>query len=167
MRRCLNRWPWKAGDRSWRGSSSIRNTWKNTCTWTRWAAWLQNPPSNACWRRSRPRPIKTFPPSPASARSANKRNPSRKPPPKRSSASSISKFALVCKRQLSLCLPGVILNPVRDDLRMMAPNAVAARDGAMKDNRVFWHIMFIGASNESHPYSLLFSCSVDCLLNAK
>jgi hypothetical protein len=30
-------------------------------------------------------------------------------------------------------LPGVILNPVRDDLRMMASNAVAAREGGMKD----------------------------------
>jgi hypothetical protein len=35
--------------------------------------------------------------------------------------------------RLSLYLPGVILNPVRDDLRMMAPNPVAARDGAMKE----------------------------------
>jgi len=29
-------------------------------------------------------------------------------------------------------LPAVILNPVRDDLRMMAPKPVAARDRAMK-----------------------------------
>jgi len=34
---------------------------------------------------------------------------------------------------ISLCLPGVILNPVRDDLRMMALKPVAERDGAMKD----------------------------------
>ena len=51
-------------------------------------------------------------------------------------------FTIICKRQLSLYFPWVILNPVRDDLRMMAPKPVAARDGAMKEYRVFWHIMF-------------------------
>jgi hypothetical protein len=30
-------------------------------------------------------------------------------------------------------LPAVILNPVRDDLRMMVPKPVAAREGGMKD----------------------------------
>jgi hypothetical protein len=29
-------------------------------------------------------------------------------------------------------LPAVILNLVRDDLRMMAPNAVVSREGGMK-----------------------------------
>ena len=42
-------------------------------------------------------------------------------------------MALICITLSSLGLPAVILNPVRDDLRMMASNAVAARDGAMKD----------------------------------
>jgi hypothetical protein len=41
--------------------------------------------------------------------------------------------ALICQGELSLYFPWVILNPVRDDLRMMAPNAGAAREGAMKD----------------------------------
>jgi len=35
---------------------------------------------------------------------------------------------------------------MRDDLRMMAPNAVAAREGAMKQYRNCWYIMFIAAS---------------------
>ena len=43
------------------------------------------------------------------------------------------RLALARARQLSLYLPGVILNPVRDDLRMMAPKPVAAKEGAMKD----------------------------------
>jgi len=42
-------------------------------------------------------------------------------------------FVLARVRRLRLCLPGVFLNPVRDDLRMMAPKPVAARDGAMKE----------------------------------
>jgi len=42
-------------------------------------------------------------------------------------------MALICITLPSEGLPGVILNLVRDDLRMMASNAVAARDGAMKD----------------------------------
>ena len=41
----------------------------------------------------------------------------------------------VCNIWLAGGLPAVILNPVRDDLRMMAPNAVAARDGGMKQKR--------------------------------
>ena len=41
-------------------------------------------------------------------------------------------MVLICITLSSLGLPGVILNPVRDDLRMMAPNAGAARAGAMK-----------------------------------
>jgi len=40
---------------------------------------------------------------------------------------------LICITLSGVGLPAVILNLVRDDLRMMAPNAVAARDGAMKD----------------------------------
>jgi len=46
-----------------------------------------------------------------------------------------SKTALIRKRRLSLCLPGVILNPVRDDLRMMASKPVAAKEGGMKQKR--------------------------------
>ena len=42
-------------------------------------------------------------------------------------------FSRVRQAWLSLYLSGVILNPVRDDLRMMAPNAVAAKEGGMKD----------------------------------
>ena len=77
-----------------------------------------------------------------------------------------SKTALICKQRLSLCLPGVILNPVRDDLRMMAPNPVAAREEAMKEKRVFWHIMFWNASIKSCLNSLLISCPIDRPLNA-
>jgi hypothetical protein len=40
---------------------------------------------------------------------------------------------LICITLTSEGLPAVILNPVRDDLRMMASNAVAAREGGMKD----------------------------------
>ena len=43
-------------------------------------------------------------------------------------------------------LPAVILNPVRDDLRMMASKPVAAREGAMKEKQDIKHIMFPGAS---------------------
>ena len=46
-----------------------------------------------------------------------------------------SKTALIRKQRLSLCLPGVILNPVRDDLRMMASKPVAAKEGGMKQKR--------------------------------
>ena len=51
-------------------------------------------------------------------------------------------IALMREWQLRLCHPGVILNPVRDDLRMMAENAGAVRESAMKDYaeycRCFW-----------------------------
>jgi hypothetical protein len=40
---------------------------------------------------------------------------------------------VICKTFFGMGLPAVILNPVRDDLRMMAPNAVAARERAMKE----------------------------------
>jgi hypothetical protein len=40
---------------------------------------------------------------------------------------------LICIDLPDRGLPAVILNLVRDDLRMMAPKPVAARDGAMKD----------------------------------
>jgi hypothetical protein len=40
---------------------------------------------------------------------------------------------LICITFSSLGLPGVILNLVRDDLRMMAPKPVAARESGMKD----------------------------------
>jgi len=40
---------------------------------------------------------------------------------------------LICKTWLACGLPAVILNLVRDDLRMMAPKPVAAKAGAMKD----------------------------------
>jgi len=42
-------------------------------------------------------------------------------------------MGLICKTWLAGGFPAVILNPVRDDLRMMAPKPVAAREGAMKD----------------------------------
>ena len=47
--------------------------------------------------------------------------------------STVRYYTLVCKLQLSLYLPGVILNPVRDDLRMMAPKPVAAKDGGVTE----------------------------------
>jgi len=78
-----------------------------------------------------------------------------------------SLLALARTRVLSLCFPWVILNPVRDDLRMMAPKPVAARAGAMKEYRVFWHIMFWNASIESRLNSLPSSCSIDRPLNAE
>jgi hypothetical protein len=40
---------------------------------------------------------------------------------------------LICITLSGVGLPAVILNLVRDDLRMMAPKPVAAKDGAMKD----------------------------------
>jgi hypothetical protein len=55
-------------------------------------------------------------------------------------------FALARARELSLYFPWVNLNSMRDDLRMMAPNAVAAREGAMKQYRNCWHIMIIATS---------------------
>jgi hypothetical protein len=42
-------------------------------------------------------------------------------------------MGLICIPLSSVGHPAVILNPVRDDLRMMAPKPVAARAGAMKD----------------------------------
>ena len=42
-------------------------------------------------------------------------------------------MSLICITLSGVGLPAVILNPVRDDLRMMAPKPVAAREGAMKD----------------------------------
>ena len=54
-----------------------------------------------------------------------------------------SKTALIRKQRLSLCLPGVILNPVRDDLRMMAPKPVAAKEGSMKQKRNNKRVSFI------------------------
>jgi expansin (peptidoglycan-binding protein) len=41
--------------------------------------------------------------------------------------------AIICITLSGVGLPAVILNPVRDDLRMMAPKPVAAKDGGMKD----------------------------------
>ena len=43
-------------------------------------------------------------------------------------------------------LPGVNLIIYKDDLRMMAQNPVAAREGAMKEKRDIEHFMFPGAS---------------------
>jgi hypothetical protein len=40
---------------------------------------------------------------------------------------------LICKTWLACGLPAVILNLVRDDLRMMASKPVAARESAMKE----------------------------------
>jgi hypothetical protein len=45
-------------------------------------------------------------------------------------------------------LPAVILNLVRDDLRMMAPKRVAAREGAMKQYRDSWQFVLLAASIE-------------------
>ena len=42
-------------------------------------------------------------------------------------------IALMREWQLRLYHPGVILNPVRDDLRMMASKPVAAKEGGMKE----------------------------------
>ncbi|OQC10673.1 MAG: hypothetical protein BWX75_00302 [Candidatus Cloacimonetes bacterium ADurb.Bin088] len=52
----------------------------------------------------------------------------------------------ICAALPGLGLPAVILNPVRDDLRMMAPNAVAARAGGMKEKRDNQHYLLIRAS---------------------
>jgi hypothetical protein len=64
-------------------------------------------------------------------------------------------------------LPWVNLNPMRDDLRMMAPKPVAARDGAMKEKQDSWQFMLIEANIASCPGSLLFSCPIDRPLNAR
>jgi len=50
---------------------------------------------------------------------------------------------------------------------MMAPKPVAARDGAMKEKRYCWHIIFIEASLASCPDSLISSCPIDRPLNAR
>jgi hypothetical protein len=42
-------------------------------------------------------------------------------------------MGLICIPISGLGILGVNLNPVRDDLRMMALKPVAAREGAMKD----------------------------------
>ena len=42
------------------------------------------------------------------------------------------RLVLICISLTDSGLPGVILNLVRDDLRMMAPNAGAAKEGGMK-----------------------------------
>ena len=42
-------------------------------------------------------------------------------------------MGLICITLTCMDIPGVILNLVRDDLRMMAPKPVAAKAGAMKD----------------------------------
>jgi len=76
-------------------------------------------------------------------------------------------IALMREWQLRLCHPGVILNPVRDDLRMMASKPVAAKDGAMKQNRKGKHFMLGDASIASHPDPLPLSCPIDRLLNAR
>jgi hypothetical protein len=52
----------------------------------------------------------------------------------------------ICNIWLAGGLPAVILNPVRDDLRMMAPKPVAARDGAMKGKRDNWYFILFDAS---------------------
>ena len=42
-------------------------------------------------------------------------------------------MGLICISLSGVGLPAVILNPVRDDLRMMGPKPVVARAGGMKD----------------------------------
>ena len=42
-------------------------------------------------------------------------------------------MGLICITLPDRGLPAVILNLVRDDLRMMAPKPVAAREGGVKD----------------------------------
>ena len=53
---------------------------------------------------------------------------------------------IICITLPGVGLPTVILNPVRDDLRMMAPKPVAAKEGAMKEKQDIKHFMFPGAS---------------------
>jgi hypothetical protein len=76
-------------------------------------------------------------------------------------------MGLICITLPVVGLPAVILNPVRDDLRMMAPKPVAARDGAMKEKQECWHIIFIEANLASCPGALLYSCPIDRPLNAR
>jgi len=42
-------------------------------------------------------------------------------------------MGLICTTLPNRGLPAVILNPVRDDLRMMAPKPVAAKDGGVTE----------------------------------
>jgi len=56
-------------------------------------------------------------------------------------------MGLICKTWVAGGLPAVILNLVRDDLRMMAPNPVAARAGAMKDIEEFIGLFMRMSSN--------------------
>jgi len=76
-------------------------------------------------------------------------------------------FALARVRQLRLCLPGVNLIIYKDDLRLMASKPVAAKEGGMKENRDCWRFMFNEANMASCPDSLLISCPIDRLLNAR
>jgi len=73
---------------------------------------------------------------------------------------------LICITLPCLDILGVILNLVRDDLRMMASKPVAARAGAMKEKRYCWYYIFIKANIASCPGSLLPSCPIDRPLNA-
>ena len=76
-------------------------------------------------------------------------------------------MGLICITLSGVGLPGVNLIIYKVDLRMMASKPVAARAGAMKENRDCWHYMFIEASMASCAYSLLSSCPIDCPLNAR
>jgi len=42
-------------------------------------------------------------------------------------------MVLICITLSGVCLPGVNLMIYKDDLRMMAPKPVAAKEGGMKD----------------------------------
>ncbi len=57
-----------------------------------------------------------------------------------------SQPALIRKRRLNLCLPGVNLIIYKDDLRMMAPKPVAAKERAMKQKRDSKRFMFIAVN---------------------
>ena len=52
-------------------------------------------------------------------------------------------------RRLNLYLPGVILIIYKDDLRLMAPKPVAAKDGAMKEYRKGKRYIFYEANIRS------------------
>ena len=73
---------------------------------------------------------------------------------------------LICITLPCLDILGVILNLVRDDLRMMASKPVAAKAGAMKENRDCWRFVFNEANMAGCPGSLLPSCPIDRPLNA-
>ena len=66
---------------------------------------------------------------------------------------------LICIPLSGVGLPEVNLIIYKDDLRMMAPKPVAAKEGAMKDNRDYWHIIFIEASLASCTDFLLTNLS--------